>query len=1035
MPKRSHCVFVAWIFAAVATADGLTATGLAALRVPEGFSVELAAGPELSSYPMFMTFDDRGRMFIAESSGKDLSGKEMQAAPECTILMLEDTDGDGVFDTKSQFADTLSLPMGVQWYRGSLYVASPPEFIRFEDKDGDGRAEVRDVLLSGWNVLNTASLHGPFLGKDGWMYLTHGRHGYKIATKEGETLEGMASRIWRCRPDGTHLERMAGGGFDNPVELIFTDAGETIGTMTYYTDPKNGQRDALMHWVEGGVYPKFHESVAEFVRTGDLMPTMTRFSRIAPAGLMQYRGKAFGPEYAGNLFSAQFNPSRVQRHLLFREGATYRTEDTDFLTSIDPDFHPTDVMEDADGSILVSDTGAWYVDACPISRVAKPEIRGSIYRVRRTGSSRTGDSWTAVRALPDMGANSLAAQLGSDSPIVRDWALEHMAGKGKDALKALEKAYREGGDLQRVNVVWAIARIEPEHDILRTALKDASPDVRVAAARMIGLATAERATDDLTLVLSDPDPSVRRQAATAIGQIGERSAAGALLKAAATAADRFEEHSIVYSLIQLGAEDECRAALQLPEAPVRKMALIALDQMGGGRLRKEELVPFLDAEDESLRKAGLWVASRHPEWSDVVVSLLEEGLRTADVQGESIVPVREVLLAYANDAGVQAIVPELLADPVFDVARRLFLMDAIDQMNLGEFPQTWIERIGASLDDPNLDVRWRAVGLIRSRNIGAFDEKLEALGNDSSAPDNLRIAALDALAPRSVSAPGPARFDYLTGLLAKATDPTMRLSIGKLLARSKLSEQQALHLANEYIANADPLTFAALLDVFRNGSSEAVGLALVKGLSTAKVNPNLIPGGIDAVLASYPSAVQAAAEPLRAQAKAEEEARIARLRTLEPLLDSGDVGRGRAVFFGEKVGCSTCHAVGNEGGTLGPDLTAIGTIRSAHDLLEAILFPSASMVPGYEPFRIDTDFEMYVGVIGRDTPEAITLRTGVNQDTRIPREDIVTMEPHNVSIMPEAMDQSLTQEELIDLIAFLQSLNNEQWLLPVQREK
>ena len=87
---------------------------------------------------MFMTFDDEGRLFVAESTGKDLSGQEMAAAPECTILLLEDLDGDGVFDKRTVFADHLSLPMGVLWLQNSLYVASPPDFLRFEDVDGDG---------------------------------------------------------------------------------------------------------------------------------------------------------------------------------------------------------------------------------------------------------------------------------------------------------------------------------------------------------------------------------------------------------------------------------------------------------------------------------------------------------------------------------------------------------------------------------------------------------------------------------------------------------------------------------------------------------------------------------------------------------------------------------------------------------------------------------------------------------------------------------------------------------------------------------
>ncbi|MCC6152854.1 MAG: dehydrogenase, partial [Candidatus Hydrogenedentes bacterium] len=316
------------------------ARGLAALKVPDGFEVSIAAPPEISSYPMFMEFDHQGRMYIAESSGKNTKGKDTPKFPECMILQIEDTDKDGVFDKRTVFADKLSLPMGVLWYRGAIYCASPPDFFRFEDTDNDGVADKKEVLLTGWNVLNTASLHGPFLGPDGYLYLTHGRHGYDIMSKEGVRFEGQAARIWRCKPDGTQLERFCGGGFDNPIELVWLDNGDMIGTMTYFTNPMNGQRDALMHWVEGGVYPKPEAVTAEFIQTGDLMPVLTKFSRIAPSGLMKYRGANFPDEFKGNLFSAQFNPHRVQRHVLTPSGASYTSVDTDFLTSSDPDFHP-----------------------------------------------------------------------------------------------------------------------------------------------------------------------------------------------------------------------------------------------------------------------------------------------------------------------------------------------------------------------------------------------------------------------------------------------------------------------------------------------------------------------------------------------------------------------------------------------------------------------------------------------------------------------------------------------------------------------
>ena len=164
-----------------------------------------------------MLFRSRGRLFLCESSGHKLNNDQMAGNPDYRIRMLEDTDGDGVYDRSTIFADKLTLPAGAVWHRGSLYVASPPDLIRFDDLDGDGVADRREVIVTGWNLsANAASLHGPFFGPDGYLYLTDGRHGYNIKTKEGPTLKGQASRIWRVRPDGSGLGWVSGGGFDNP---------------------------------------------------------------------------------------------------------------------------------------------------------------------------------------------------------------------------------------------------------------------------------------------------------------------------------------------------------------------------------------------------------------------------------------------------------------------------------------------------------------------------------------------------------------------------------------------------------------------------------------------------------------------------------------------------------------------------------------------------------------------------------------------------------------------------------------------------
>src|SRR5262249_27902661 len=118
-----------------------------------------------------------------------------------------------------------------------------------------------------------------------------------------------------------------------------------------------------------------------------------------------------------------------------------------------------------------------------------------------------------------------------------------------------------------------------------------------------------------------------------------------------------------------------------------------------------------------------------------------------------------------------------------------------------------------------------------------------------------------------------------------------------------------------------------------------------------------------------------------------------------------------------------CHTVNFQGGKVGPDLTKIGSIRTGRDLLEAVGFPSASIVRGYEPYQVTThDGRGHHGLPGRQTAEGIYLVTAERAEVRIPRRGIETFEPSRVSIMPQGLDGQLTHEELADLLAFLQSL-------------
>jgi len=356
------------------------------LTVPPGFEVERVAGPPQVNRPIVADFDEEGRLYVADSSGSnDKVELQLKEKPH-RIVRLEDKDGDGRFETSIVFADRMMFPEGAMWLDGSLYVAAPPSIWKLTDTDADGVADQREEWFEGKTLTTCANdLHGPYLGLDGRIYWTKGAFAQQTYERPGKPpLVTRAAHIFRRQPGEQAVEPVMTGGMDNPVDVAFTASGERILTATFLEHPQLGRRDALIHAIYGGVYGKPHAVIDGHKRTGDLMPELTHLGPAAPSGLTRYASRVFGEEYRDNFFATLFNMNKVTRHVLEPSGATFKSRDSDFLVSNSRDFHPTDVLEDADGSLLVLDTGAWYKLCCPTSQLAAPEVLGAIYRVRRT---------------------------------------------------------------------------------------------------------------------------------------------------------------------------------------------------------------------------------------------------------------------------------------------------------------------------------------------------------------------------------------------------------------------------------------------------------------------------------------------------------------------------------------------------------------------------------------------------------------------------------------------------------------------------
>ena len=370
-------------------------------KIPDGFLIERIGGPPLVDRPITAAFDGEGRLYVADSSGSNDNVKKQLAEKPHRIVRLEDSNGDGKFDKRTIFADRMMFPEGTMWHDGSLYVAAPPSIWKLTDTNGDGVADQRIEWFAGKTLTGCANdLHGPYLGLDGWIYWCKGAFAEQTYVRPGKSpFVTRAAHIFRCRPDGTGIEPVMTGGMDNPVDVVFTPGGERIFTTTFLVNPGGGERDGLIHAIYGGIYGKVHDQIFDSSHrwTGpEVMPVLLHMGPAAPCGLTRYESNAFGNAYEDNLFACYFNLHKVSRHVLVPRGATFTTKDEDFVTSSNLDFHPTDVLEDADGSLVIVDTGGWYKLCCPTSQLQKPDVLGAIYRVRRGCAQARGSSGLAA---------------------------------------------------------------------------------------------------------------------------------------------------------------------------------------------------------------------------------------------------------------------------------------------------------------------------------------------------------------------------------------------------------------------------------------------------------------------------------------------------------------------------------------------------------------------------------------------------------------------------------------------------------------
>ena len=488
-------------------------------------------------------------------------------------------------------------------------------------------------------------------------------------------------------------------------------------------------------------------------------------------------------------------------------------------------------------------------------------------------------------------------------------------------------------------------------------------------------------------------------------------------------ANRVLQHAFSYALIESGAHKLAR--IYFDDMDEKAAALIALDQMDKSDLKAKEVQPLLTSEDPDARKAAVWVVSHHPDWGGELANYFQERLNSKDFAYADRDELRHQLTQVIHSPEIQNIVGTSLEGAGTHIAKRQMLLEAMREANLDRVPPGWANTVRSCLTNEYPEVAHSAIATARAlsqvkTNSPNFSESLLRIANNENHPADLRLEALAAL-PNGLRSVEPGMFAFLCANVDSSKAVMMRSAAAGVLARSKLSEEQLLALADS-IKNVGPLEMTKLLTAFEKSKSESVGYKLVSALKEAKGLSSLRADVLQLLLAKYPATVQEQGKELLASLNVDAAKQGAHIDELLSELKDGDIRRGQAIFNSQKAACFSCHTVGYLGGKVGPDLTSIGQVRTERDLLESVVYPSASFVRSYEPYIVITKSdETYSGVLKKDGADEVVLATGPGAEVRIARADITEMRPGTVSVMPAGLEQQLTKQDLADLVAFLKS--------------
>ena len=936
----------------------------AAFNLPEGMEIQLVASDPMIAKPVQMNFDSKGRLWLVSSG---MYPHIVPGAEENDkVLILEDTNGDGVADKRTVFADNLHIPTAVLPADGGAYVANSTEIIFLKDTDGDGKADQRRVVLSGFGTEDTHHIVHTFeQGPDGMLYFLQSIYIHSHLETPYGVRRLMGGGIWHFRPETQRAEILS-KGLINPWGFIFDEHGQTFAT-----DGAGG------HGIND-IFPRsvFRTSPGAKRIVDGLNPGQPKL-----CGLEILSGSHIPEKLRGVLIAPDFRGHRINAYRLKPEGSSYNsTRIEDFLSSSHRAFRPIDVKMGPDGALYIAD---WYNPIIQHGEVdfrddRRDHSRGRIWRV-----TFKGQPLIEKKDFSKFSIKELLAHTISKERVHREQARNELRTRTNVLPELSAWSSRLSDDFSRMQAMWNHQAVNHTAvELIKSLLASDDPRYRAAALRVIYHRHTEvpGGGDIVKKAINDQNGRVRLWAVSCLAQMPGPDSVPTALQALNHPVDKTMDFAL-WSIVREHQEHwapkfEAGKPVFGDKLPHLIFAMKAL----GKSLSLESIFTSLDngTLTPTERKDAISVISQVGSANDL--SRLFRLAPKEPVILDQLVTAAQIRKLQPTEGKEQLL-------PFLDSKKPTVFASAAKLAGLWKFAPARNKLVTAFTQSPT------------KRQAAA--EGLRLFGDEETIKFFLKL---------SKESPDEATRVIAVKELAKIAPDRAAASAVTLLQQDKAGKDEH-RLFTSFLQSARASTSLAKALEGKTLPTKIATLGLQRAGTSGRPPKDLM------------AALQLSGK-LKPMSQQPSSADMAKL--IERVRTEGDPHRGETVYRRADLQCIACHAIGGVGSPIGPDLVSIGASAPVDYLITSLLNPNDKIKEGYHTTLVsEKNGNAHTGGLVSESDTEVVLRDYAGQMNRIARSDIKNITISPVSMMPPGLTTGLREDQFIDLVRFLSELGKD----------